>query len=176
MFVRCCVIHVLFLNLIDKGSPGSPECQDVTGFVGDSVLMPCSYQDRKLEPEEINVFWRYNAYKIVYDIEQGKPSTIEQDPMFKGRITSFLQEHKNGNFSLILSNLTVTDAGQFLCDIPDVEKKCERMLHVKAHPTTTSTATSDTRSSSMKTQPEGIATFLTVVLEFLILHYICLLY
>ncbi|XP_052394453.1 V-set domain-containing T-cell activation inhibitor 1-like isoform X2 [Carassius gibelio] len=173
MFVRCCVIHVLFLNLIDKGSP---ECQDVTGFVGDSVLMPCSYQDRKLEPEEINVFWRYNAYKIVYDIEQGKPSTIEQDPMFKGRITSFLQEHKNGNFSLILSNLTVTDAGQFLCDIPDVEKKCERMLHVKAHPTTTSTATSDTRSSSMKTQPEGIATFLTVVLEFLILHYICLLY
>lgn len=170
MFVRCWVIHVLFLNLIDKGSPGSLQ---VTGFVGDSVLIPCSYQVRELK--EISVFWRYNTSRNVYDIEKGKPSTIEQDPMFKGRITSFLQEHKNGNFSLILSNLTVTDAGDFSCYITGVKEECKRMLHVKAHPTT-STAMFDRRSSSMKTQPEGIATFLTVVLEFLILHYICVLY
>lgn len=170
MFVRCWVIHLLFLNLIDKGS------LQVTGFVGDSVLIPCSYQDRELKPEQINVFWRYNANKNVYDIEKGKPSTKKQNPMFKGRITSFLQEHKNGNFSLLLSNLMVTDAGQFSCDIPDVKMESKLMLHVKVHSTTMFTAMSDTRSSSMKTQPEGIATFLTVVLEFCILHYICVLY
>ncbi|XP_016326360.1 V-set domain-containing T-cell activation inhibitor 1-like [Sinocyclocheilus anshuiensis] len=176
MFVRCWVIYVLFIHLIDKVS------LQVSGFVGDSVLLPCSYQDRELKPEDINVFWRYNESKNVYDIEKGNPSTNKQDAMFKGRIKSVLSRHENGNFSLILSNLMVTDTGQFSCDIPGVKKEFKLTLHVKAHPTTTSTtasnlkSTSDTRSSSMKTQPEGIATFLTVVLEFFLLHYICVLY
>lgn len=152
----------------------------LSGFVGDSVLLPCSYLDRELKPEEINVFWRYNESKNVYDIIKGNPSTDKQDAVFKGRIKSFLSE--KGNFSLVLSNLMVTDTGQFSCGIPGVKKELKLMLHVKAHPTIMSTtasnpkSTSDTRSCSMKSQPEGIATFLTVVLEFFLLHLICVLY
>uniref|UniRef100_A0A9J7ZIJ1 Ig-like domain-containing protein n=1 Tax=Cyprinus carpio carpio TaxID=630221 RepID=A0A9J7ZIJ1_CYPCA len=170
---RCWVIYLLFLHLIDKVS------LEVSGFVGDSVLLPCLYQERELKPEEINVFWRYNDSKNVYDIIKGNPSTDKQDAVFKGRIKNFLS--KKGDFSIVLSNLMVTDAGQFSCDIPSVEKDSKLTLHVKAHPTMSTTAsnpnsTSDTRSCSMKSQPEGIATFLTVVLEFFLLHFICVLY
>uniref|UniRef100_A0A671QCM7 Ig-like domain-containing protein n=1 Tax=Sinocyclocheilus anshuiensis TaxID=1608454 RepID=A0A671QCM7_9TELE len=121
-FVVVCFIKLLLL---------SPVSLQVSGFVGDSVLLPCSYQDRELKPEDINVFWRYNESKNVYDIEKGNPSTNKQDAMFKGRIKSVLSRHENGNFSLILSNLMVTDTGQFSCDIPGVKKEFKLTLHVK---------------------------------------------
>ncbi|XP_077083088.1 CD276 antigen homolog [Siphateles boraxobius] len=172
MFVRYWFIY-LFLHLLDKVSLQDPD--PVSGVVGGSVILPCSYKERKLKMEEMNVFWRYEQKTKVYDIEKGKPLTEKQDQMFKGRIEGFPSEYADGNFSLRLSDLRLTDGGLFSCDILDVEKehKHELTLLVRAIPTTTRTtmstptSTVNTRSSSMRAQPEGIVTFL-----FCILHYI----
>uniref|UniRef100_A0A8C1XQH9 Ig-like domain-containing protein n=1 Tax=Cyprinus carpio TaxID=7962 RepID=A0A8C1XQH9_CYPCA len=126
-FLLCAVCFVVFCFL--KLLLLSPVSLQLSGFVGDSVLLPCLYQDRELKPEEINVFWRYNDSKNVYDIIKGNPSTDKQDAVFKGRIKNFLS--KKGDFSIELSNLMVTDAGQFTCDIPSVEKESRLTLHVK---------------------------------------------
>jgi len=91
--------------------------------------LPCSYQERKLNTEEINVFWRYKQKIKVYDIEKGIPKE-KQDPMFKDRIEGFPSEHADGNFSLKLSDLRLTDEGQFLCDILDVKKERKLTLLV----------------------------------------------
>lgn len=103
----------------------------ISGVVGDSVILPCSYKERKLKTEEINVFWRYKQKNIVYDIKNGNPLTEKQDAMFKGRIESFPSKYADGNFSLRLLNLTLDDAGQFSCAIPDAKKDHKLTLLVR---------------------------------------------
>ncbi|KAG1927249.1 butyrophilin-like protein [Pimephales promelas] len=130
-FVRFWCMY-LFLHLIDNVS--LQDSVSVEGVVGGSVILPCSYKERKLNTEEINVFWRYKRKNIfnyvkVYDIEKGKPLTEKQDAMFKGRIEG-PSEDADGNFSLKLSDLRLTDEGQFLCDIPDVDKEHKLTLLV----------------------------------------------
>uniref|UniRef100_A0A8C1RW30 Ig-like domain-containing protein n=1 Tax=Cyprinus carpio TaxID=7962 RepID=A0A8C1RW30_CYPCA len=155
----------------------------IVGYAGDSVILPCLYQEKVLKPEQMNVFWRYNENIIVFNIEKGIPSTNRQNAMFKDRIDSFPSKYANGNFSLRLSNLELTDKGQFSCSIPDVFLKNKLMLLVREPPTTVLTATvstpkqkPDTRNSSIKVPADGIATFLIVVFNCFILHYIVLLY
>ncbi|XP_039528788.1 myelin protein P0-like isoform X2 [Pimephales promelas] len=162
-FVRFWCMY-LFLHLIDNVS--LQDSVSVEGVVGGSVILPCSYKERKLNTEEINVFWRYKRKNIfnyvkVYDIEKGKPLTEKQDAMFKGRIEG-PSEDADGNFSLKLSDLRLTDEGQFLCDIPDVDKEHKLTLLVSAMTTTVSTpnSTVNGRSCSMRAQPEGVVTFL----------------
>lgn len=180
MFVRCWFIY-LILHLIDKVSLQDPP--DIVGYAGDSVILPCLYQEKVLKPEQMNVFWRYNENIIVFNIEKGIPSTNRQNAMFKDRIDSFPSEYANGNFSLRLSNLELTDKGQFSCSIPDVFLKKKLMLLVREPPTTVLTATAstpkqkpDTRNSSIKVPADGIVTFLIVVFNCFILHYIVLFY
>ncbi|XP_026092075.1 CD276 antigen homolog isoform X2 [Carassius auratus] len=167
---RCWLIY-LILHLIDKGSLQDP--LEIEGVVGDSVILPCSYKERVLNPDERNVFWRYNTHKNVYDIEKGKEVTEDQDAVFKDRIESFPLEYKNGNFSIKLNHLRFTDNGEFFCYISKVERQYNLRLTVRAPPPTLSPPkpTADSRSSSMKTQQDGIVNFLIAVLEFFVLHY-----
>jgi len=51
--------------------------------------------------------------------------------MFNGRIEGFPSEYTDGNFSLKLSDLRLTDEGQFSCAIPDVIWKYELTLLVR---------------------------------------------
>ncbi|CAM4654237.1 unnamed protein product [Leuciscus chuanchicus] len=173
MFVRYWFIY-LFLHLLDKVS--LQDSVEISGVVGGFVILPCSYTERKLKTEEINVFWRYEKKTIVYDIKNGIALTEKQDAMFKGRIVSFPLEYADGNFSLRLSDLRLTDAGQFSCAIPDVEKEHKLTLLVRAMPTTAPTTVSttmstpkptvNTRSSSMRAQPEGTVAFLLLFWSF----------
>ncbi|XDV22020.1 hypothetical protein PO909_026996, partial [Leuciscus waleckii] len=55
MFVRFWFIY-LFLHLLDKVSLQDPV--EISGVVGGSVILPCSYKERKLKTEEMYVFWR----------------------------------------------------------------------------------------------------------------------
>lgn len=119
------------LKLLLSSSVSLQDPPDIVGYAGDSVILPCSYQEKVLKPEQMNVFWRYNENIIVFNIEKGIPSTYGQNAMFKDRIDSFPSEYANGNFSLRLSNLELTDKGQFLCSIPDVFLKNKTMLLVR---------------------------------------------
>ncbi|KAF4097935.1 hypothetical protein G5714_021943 [Onychostoma macrolepis] len=127
MFVRCWFI--LFIHLIDKVSLQDPA--EIIGGVGGSVILPCSYKERVLNTEEINVFWRYNNSVVVIDIEKGIPLTKEQDAMFKDRIDSFPSDYKKGNFSIRLEHLSFTSIGEFSCFIQNVDKEYKLRLQVR---------------------------------------------
>uniref|UniRef100_A0A672NP18 Ig-like domain-containing protein n=1 Tax=Sinocyclocheilus grahami TaxID=75366 RepID=A0A672NP18_SINGR len=88
----------------------------ITGVVGGSVILPCSYKERVLKPVEMNVFWRYNEIMVVYDIENGS-HTETQDSLYKNRTERFPEEYMRGNFSIELNNLTHADAGKYTCHI-----------------------------------------------------------
>uniref|UniRef100_A0A8C2IW48 Ig-like domain-containing protein n=1 Tax=Cyprinus carpio TaxID=7962 RepID=A0A8C2IW48_CYPCA len=112
MIIGCCFICA-FLVLINK------VCLQVTveGFIGGSVVLPCSSAERDLKLQDINVLWRDEGSETVYDIIKGKASVERQDPQYKNRAETFPEEYERGNFSLRLINLNYTDAGEFSCFI-----------------------------------------------------------
>ncbi|XDV22150.1 hypothetical protein PO909_027108, partial [Leuciscus waleckii] len=110
----CCFICV-FAVLINKVS--LQETVHREGVIGDSVLLPCSSTKHDLKPQDINVHWRHNSSKLVYDIVKGKDSLERQDPEYKNRAETFPEEYTRGNFSIKLINLQYTDAGKYICFI-----------------------------------------------------------
>ncbi len=100
----------------------------INGVVGGSLILSCSYTEKVLNPEEINVFWGYNNSMVVFYIEKGNLSTKDQDAMFKDRIYSFLSDYEKGNFSIRLKRLSFTNIGEFSCFNP----KCGQGIQTKA--------------------------------------------
>ncbi|XP_026091947.1 CD276 antigen homolog isoform X3 [Carassius auratus] len=94
-------------------------CLQVTveGFIGGSVVLPCSSTKHDHQLQDIDVSWRHNGSKIIFDIIPHSNSPVTQDSEYKNRIETFPQEYQRGNFSIKLNNLQHTDAGEYTCFI-----------------------------------------------------------
>ncbi|XP_050951402.1 myelin-oligodendrocyte glycoprotein [Labeo rohita] len=104
----------------------------VQGFIGDFAVLPCHPGNRQLTV--ITAHWRYEDRKNVYDIQNGKGTTKEQDSEYKGRTETFPAEYSNGNFSLRLGNLQKSDEGSYCCFIPEFGLNECVSLQVKEKP------------------------------------------
>ncbi|XP_051763693.1 ICOS ligand-like isoform X2 [Ctenopharyngodon idella] len=91
--------------------------ETVEAVIGGSVVLPCSSTERALKLQDIDVHWRHNDSKIVYDIIKCQDSLQKQDPQYKNRAETFPDEHLRGNFSIKINHLTHDDAGEFSCFI-----------------------------------------------------------
>uniref|UniRef100_A0A8C1UW71 Ig-like domain-containing protein n=1 Tax=Cyprinus carpio TaxID=7962 RepID=A0A8C1UW71_CYPCA len=113
----CCFICI-FAVLISK------VCLQVTieAVIGGYVVLPCSSAKHDHKLQDIDVSWRHNGSKIVFDIIPHSNSPVTQDPEYKNRVESFPQEYLRGNFSIKLNNLQHTDAGQYICYIKNSDK------------------------------------------------------
>uniref|UniRef100_A0A671KW39 Ig-like domain-containing protein n=1 Tax=Sinocyclocheilus anshuiensis TaxID=1608454 RepID=A0A671KW39_9TELE len=106
------------LHIIVKVSVISVSLQVIVeAVIGGSVVLPCSSTQHDLELQDINVHWRHNGSKYVYDITKRKDSLEQQDPRYKNRAQTFPEEYERRNFSIKLINLTHADAGEFSCFI-----------------------------------------------------------
>ncbi len=95
-------------------------CLQVTveGFIGGSVVLPCSSDEHGRKPQDIDVSWRHNGSMIVFDIIKGKDSVEKQDPRYKNRAETFhSEEYLRANFSIKLNKLQHADAGKYTCFI-----------------------------------------------------------
>uniref|UniRef100_A0A8C2BYS2 Ig-like domain-containing protein n=1 Tax=Cyprinus carpio TaxID=7962 RepID=A0A8C2BYS2_CYPCA len=99
-------------------------CLQVTieAVIGGYVVLPCSSAKHDHKLQDIDVSWRHNGSKIVFDIIPRSNSPVTQDPEYKNRVESFPQEYLRGNFSIKLNNLQHTDAGQYICYIKNSDK------------------------------------------------------
>uniref|UniRef100_A0A8C1TR41 Ig-like domain-containing protein n=1 Tax=Cyprinus carpio TaxID=7962 RepID=A0A8C1TR41_CYPCA len=121
--IICIYFICVFTLLINKVS------LQVTGDIGGSVLLPCSSAEPDLKPQDINVHWRHNGSKIVYDIVKAHYSLELQDQRYKNRVETFLDEYLKGNFSIKLNNLQHTDAGTYSCIItPSSERLTVQLI------------------------------------------------
>ncbi|XDV22134.1 hypothetical protein PO909_027093 [Leuciscus waleckii] len=148
MIISCGFICV-FAVLINKVSLQ----ETVEAVIGGSVLLPCSSTEHDLKLQDINVHWRHNGSKIVYDIIEGSHSQEKQDPVFKNRIETFPEEYESGNFSIRLTNLTRTDGGKYICFITHSSEQPTVQLIIKE-----STAEKGSISTEGETEPEGVET------------------
>ncbi|XP_059399554.1 ICOS ligand-like isoform X1 [Carassius carassius] len=117
MIFSFCFICV-FALLVNK------VCLQVTveGFIGGSVVLPCSSAEHNHKLQDIDVSWRHNGSKIVFDIIPHSNAPVTQDSEYKNRTETFPQEYQRGNFSIKLNRLQHTDAGQYICYIKNSDE------------------------------------------------------
>lgn len=116
------------------------DIKTITARLGEKVTLPCQapnsnnlagveWSRRDLEPEYVLL------------LRDGHIVPEDQQPSFKDRVELQDQQMKNGDVSLILSNVTINDAGKYECSV--TQKK-------DFSPFTTTTITLDLRVINSK--------------------------
>ncbi|XP_051899339.1 CD276 antigen-like isoform X2 [Pristis pectinata] len=84
----------------------------VTGIVGESSLLPCLDTNVGKEVNnEIRVYWQV-ANQCIYAYYSGQE---HPDQNYSNRAKLFTTEFKQGNFSLLLTDLQVSDEAKYIC-------------------------------------------------------------
>ncbi|KAI4881558.1 hypothetical protein NFI96_032698 [Prochilodus magdalenae] len=84
---------------------------------GGSVMLPC-YVEAPISLEGLEVEWRRtDSETLVHLFQDGESQPESQDLAFSGRASFFSEEVQHGNFSLLLTNLTTKDAGDYKCSV-----------------------------------------------------------
>ncbi|XP_047674166.1 uncharacterized protein LOC125145439 [Tachysurus fulvidraco] len=127
----------------------SPGCRlnqqtvDVTGIVGQSVLLPCSCSELQAKPHT----FRWSFYKGS-DVINIFP---KEQTNYTDRVQVF-NVHPPGNLSLLISHLTVEDGGWYRCEINN-KISTDIKLTVKGAPTRPSSSTPVITTTSPHSRP-----------------------
>lgn len=85
---------------------------EVTGHSGESVVLPCSCTE--LQDEPLQLTWTYTPLKHKTKPEEIYPD--EQSERHRGRV-KLLDQTSPGNLSLLITNLTTEDQGEYHCSV-----------------------------------------------------------
>ncbi|XP_058248552.1 polymeric immunoglobulin receptor-like isoform X2 [Hemibagrus wyckioides] len=102
-----------YVRLTVKGCTLNQQTVDVTGNVGQSVLLPCSCSELQAKPHT----FRWSFYKGSDDM---KIFPKDQTNRYTDRVQLF-NGHPPGNLSLLISPLTVEDGGWYRCEISEMK-------------------------------------------------------
>ncbi|KFV64677.1 HERV-H LTR-associating protein 2, partial [Dryobates pubescens] len=107
------------------------EQKTIVGQFSQDCILPCSFSPG----HEAAIHWMRGNRTVHSYYNQGD-RLERQDPDYKTRTHLFHQDIPNGNASLKLSNLTVTDEGNYTCYVGTLENSTEVkvMLWVRVSP------------------------------------------
>ncbi|XP_058246918.1 uncharacterized protein LOC131353861 [Hemibagrus wyckioides] len=138
-------------------SPGctlNQQTVDVTGNVGQSVLLPCSCSELQAKPHTFRwIFYKGSDHTKIFPKDQTNRYT--------DRVQLF-NDHPPGNLSLLISPLTVEDGGWYRCEINNRISKDIR-LTVKGAPTRPSSSTPVITTTSPPSSPDTTINICTAV-------------
>ena len=104
----------------------SGETEEVTRFSGESVVLLCSCTDIQTKPNTVK--WEFRSVKSgASQFEEIYPSQTEQH---RDRVR--LTNKNSGNLSLLISDLTEEDQGDYRCSVRSDFKLIR--LHVECKP------------------------------------------
>uniref|UniRef100_A0A673W9N9 Ig-like domain-containing protein n=1 Tax=Salmo trutta TaxID=8032 RepID=A0A673W9N9_SALTR len=106
---------MLWSSEVQVVGPADP----VVALAGDDIILPCSLKP-SASAEDMAVRWkRLNpTTENVHLYRDRRNSNEDQHPSYRGRTSLFNEELKNGNVSLKLTRVTLSDAGSYRCFIP----------------------------------------------------------
>ncbi|XP_060758362.1 uncharacterized protein LOC132869011 [Neoarius graeffei] len=135
------------LRLTVKGCTLNQPTVTVTGYVGQSVLLPCSCSELQAKPHAFTwTFLNGSDHKEIFPKDQTN--------LYTDRVQLF-NDHLPGNLSLLISHLTVEDGGWYRCEIRN--RISDVHLTIRDAPTKASTSSPVTRTTSPHSKP-GVTT------------------
>ncbi|NWW88991.1 BT3A2 protein, partial [Rhynochetos jubatus] len=97
-----------------------PPDNPVMGVIGKGVILPCQLKV-KIVPERLSVQWIFtgNSKRIDVTTYHGKNihNPVYEDEMYQGRTNFFQSEFTEGNMSLHLKNVMLSDKGKYICSV-----------------------------------------------------------
>ncbi|KAI5094553.1 hypothetical protein C0J45_16277 [Silurus meridionalis] len=142
-----------------EGCTLNHETVDVTGYVGHSVLLPCSCSQLQAKPQTFTwTIYKGGNHKEIFPKDQTNHYTH--------RVQLF-NDHPPGNLSLLISHLTVEDGGFYRCDIINSVKDIK--LTVREAPKRPSPSTTIIQTTA---EPESLPYFPFAVVTVIFLHII----
>ncbi|KAF7694457.1 hypothetical protein HF521_008210 [Silurus meridionalis] len=137
-----------YIRLTVEGCTLNHERVDVTGYVGHSVLLPCSCSQLQAKPQTLTwTIYKESNYKEIFPKDQTNHYTH--------RVQLF-NDHHPGNLSLLISHLTVEDGGYYRCDIINSVK--DIILTVREAPKRPSPSTTIIQTTAEPAAKPGLVT------------------
>ncbi|KAG2463448.1 ICOSL protein, partial [Polypterus senegalus] len=131
-YLRKKKVNLLIKDFASR-SPGETIKDDncLIAIIEETVQIPCSLDTYEpLKREDISVGWETYEGLIVHTFKKGKDYLENQDSKFKGRTQLFLPELPRGNFTLRLSDVSLTDEGEYVCRYYRIgEKSSSNLSH-----------------------------------------------
>uniref|UniRef100_A0A3Q0RXC2 Ig-like domain-containing protein n=1 Tax=Amphilophus citrinellus TaxID=61819 RepID=A0A3Q0RXC2_AMPCI len=95
----------------------------VTVTVGDDVILPCHLKPAS-DASAMTFEWARTDLKprFVHVWHEGQDLHVNQHSAFKGRTSVDIRKLKNGDISLMLSRVKLSDRGTYRCYFPDLDK------------------------------------------------------
>ncbi|XP_050921802.1 V-set domain-containing T-cell activation inhibitor 1 isoform X1 [Lates calcarifer] len=102
-------------------SVSTVSCQiNIKGLIGEDVLLPCIYNGRNSIPEDVSLLWWDKQKKVLLTLVNGTPVSRVQHQNFRGRVVTFSDLYRRGNFSIVLQNVQQSDSNDYTCNVPQV--------------------------------------------------------
>ncbi|KAJ7984061.1 hypothetical protein DPEC_G00367300, partial [Dallia pectoralis] len=100
--------------------------EPIISLVGDDVILPCSLRSLvgTVSAVQETVEWQRLDLnpKEVHFYTDSRDSNLDQNPFYSGRTSLFKEELKNGNLSLKLSHVKLSDSGSYNCYVPSLDR------------------------------------------------------
>ncbi|XP_053542356.1 cell adhesion molecule DSCAM [Ictalurus punctatus] len=150
-----------YFRLTVKGCTVNHQTVTVTGYVGQSVLLPCSCSELQAKPHTFR--WEFlEDHKEIFP--KGETNR------YTDRVQIF-NDHLPVNLSLLISHLTVEDGGWYRCKISNTDFK-DILVTVKDAPTRPSASRPVITTTSPNTEPERLPFVPFAVVTVIFLHII----
>lgn len=93
--------------------------QTKVATVGDDTILPC-HLEPATDAASMTLEWSRPDLKptVVHVWHEGKVALADQNPSYKDRTTLFVEKLKQGDISLKLSKVELSDNGTYRCYLP----------------------------------------------------------
>eukprot|EP00064_Thunnus_orientalis_P025549 superscaffoldBa00013185_g25937 len=93
--------------------------QPIVATVGDDIILPC-HLEPAMDVAAMTLEWTRSDLDpiFVHVCRAGQDLTHVKHPSYRGRTSLFTDELKQGNISLKLSKVKLSDGGKYKCYIP----------------------------------------------------------
>ncbi|NWZ65733.1 ICOSL protein, partial [Acrocephalus arundinaceus] len=122
----------------------SQEEKNIISKLGDNVTLSCIYNKKNLQLKNLRVYWQIadDSYQdkcsVVHALISGQDDNRNQCIRFKDRTQLFWDKLENGDFSLLLLNVSQSDGHTYKCivqektELPEVIHQTEVVLSLAA--------------------------------------------
>ncbi|XP_042257676.1 butyrophilin subfamily 3 member A2-like isoform X2 [Thunnus maccoyii] len=126
-------VHLLLTHSCKGQSQLIGSSQPIVATVGDDNILPCHLEPAMDVAAMILEWTRSDLDPIYVHVCRAGQDVIHiKNPSYKGRTSLFTDELKQGNISLKLSKVKLSDGGKYKCNIPKLNKQSFVELFVGA--------------------------------------------